>query len=319
MDRGAASAVRLERPNSAHAYGSPRFADRDLSDLAARDGDATAWLAGFERHGLAAVDGVHGPFAIALRDRAGRTFLAVDRFSIVPLCFRVDGETLVFHQRADVVADASAGLDPQAIFDYLYFHMIPAPRTIFRGVQRLPAGHYALFADGRLTVEPWWNPVFDESRRQPFAELRDEFRHLLREATERQARGHAVGCFLSGGTDSSTVAGMLTNVTGKPAQTFSIGFDVAGYDEMSFARIAARHFRTDHHEYYVTPDDLVDSIPNVARSYDQPFGNSSVLPAYYCAKARPRIRTRPDPGRRRRRRAVRRQLPLREAADLRGV
>ena len=77
---------------------------------------------------------------------------------------------------------------------------------------------------------------------------------------------------------------MLTEVTGKPARTFSIGFDAEGYDEMEYARIAARHFKTDHHEYYVTPDDLVTGIPAVAASYDQPFGNSSVVPAYYCAK-----------------------------------
>jgi asparagine synthase (glutamine-hydrolysing) len=89
---------------------------------------------------------------------------------------------------------------------------------------------------------------------------------------------------LSGGTDSSTVTGMLTEVTGRPAKTFSIGFDAAGYDEMEYARIAARHYGTDHHEYYITPDDLVQRIPQVAAWFDQPFGNSSALPAYFCAK-----------------------------------
>jgi asparagine synthase (glutamine-hydrolysing) len=77
---------------------------------------------------------------------------------------------------------------------------------------------------------------------------------------------------------------MLGEVSGRPARTFSIGFDAAGYDEMEFARIAARHFKTKHHEYYVTPDDLVRSIPEVARWYDQPFGNSSVLPSFFCAR-----------------------------------
>jgi asparagine synthase (glutamine-hydrolysing) len=276
--------LRLASPGAARAFGQPRFVNPELADLAARDGHAAAWVAAFERHGIAATGEVHGPFAVALRDRTGRTFLAVDRFSICTLCFRVDGETLVFHDRADVVAGANAPMDPQAIFDYLYFHMIPAPRTIFRGVQRLPAGHYALYERGCLTVAPWWKPVFDEDCRRPFAELRDEFRQLLRDATTRQIESGTAGCFLSGGTDSSTVAGVMTEVTGKPAPTFSIGFDVAGYDEMKYARIAARHFHTDHHEYYVTPDDLVAGIPQVARSYDQPFGNSSVLPAYYCAK-----------------------------------
>jgi asparagine synthase (glutamine-hydrolysing) len=80
------------------------------------------------------------------------------------------------------------------------------------------------------------------------------------------------------------VAGMAALASGRTVSTYSIGFDAQGYDEMEFARIAARHFKTDHHEYYVTPEDLVRSIPAVAASFDQPFGNSSALPAYYCAK-----------------------------------
>src|SRR6185369_682527 len=94
------------------------------------------------------------------------------------------------------------------------------------------------------------------------------------------AAGAQTGCFLSGGTDSSTIAGLLGEVTGAPARTYSIGFDVPGYDEMEYARIAARHFRTDHHEYYVTPDDVADAIPRIGDICDQPFGNSSAVPAY---------------------------------------
>ena len=115
-------------------------------------------------------------------------------------------------------------------------------------------------------------------------DLRTEFRQLLRDAVARQFDGGKSGCFLSGGTDSSTVAGMIGEVSGQPPATYSIGFEAEGYDEMEYARIAARHFKTEHHEYYVTPDDLVRSIPSVAQYYDQPFGNSSALPAYYCAK-----------------------------------
>ena len=77
---------------------------------------------------------------------------------------------------------------------------------------------------------------------------------------------------------------MATLVSGKTIASYSIGFDAQGYDEMKYARLAAKHFKTDHHEYYITPDDLVRSIPAVAGHYDQPFGNSSALPAYYCAK-----------------------------------
>jgi asparagine synthase (glutamine-hydrolysing) len=135
-----------------------------------------------------------------------------------------------------------------------------------------------------LTVAPYWTPTFEEVLHQPFDRLRDEFRALLQQATARQLDGGKAACFLSGGTDSSTVAGMIGLAHGAPAATYSIGFEAEGYDEMAFARIASSRFNTEHHEYYVTPDDLVRSIPMVAASYDQPFGNSSALPAYYCAK-----------------------------------
>jgi asparagine synthase (glutamine-hydrolysing) len=77
---------------------------------------------------------------------------------------------------------------------------------------------------------------------------------------------------------------MLGRVSGRPARTFSIGFDVAGYDEMQYARTAAQHFGCEHHEYYVTPADVVDAVPKIAAFYDQPFGNASAIPTYYCAR-----------------------------------
>src|SRR5262245_20552716 len=115
-------------------------------------------------------------------------------------------------------------------------------------------------------------------------ELKEAFLVSLREGVREAAQDGAVGTFLSGGTDSSTVAGLLGEVTGKPARTYSIGFEAQGYDEMSYARIAARHFATEHHEYYVTPADVVSAVPRIAEVYDQPFGNSSVVPTYFCAK-----------------------------------
>jgi len=273
--------------------GLPRFADPALAQIALTQGNAFAWAAAFAQHGRRAAEGVTGDFAVGLHGADGRTWLAVDRFAVQTLCYHVVDGQLRFAERADALVNSRIGaqshsqaeLDPQAIFDYLYFHAIPSPRTIFKGVYRLPPGHYALFEDGHLTVEPYWVPEFVEPRRTPsFNELRDEFRSLLSDSVAAQLDGGKRACFLSGGTDSSTVAGMIREATGQPAATYSIGFEAEGYDEMVFARIAARRFDTEHHEYYVTPDDLVRSIANVAGYYDQPFGNSSALPAYYCAR-----------------------------------
>jgi asparagine synthase (glutamine-hydrolysing) len=264
--------------------GSPRFSDARLAALATAGELAAAWRTALEGSAIAAAQGVSGDFAVGLREPGGRTFLAVDRFAIRTLCYRVDKGQLRFAARADELADADTEIDPQAIFDYLYFHVIPSPRTIYKGIFRLPPGHYALHEHGQLTVAPYGVPTFEEQRGASFDALKDEFRQLLREAVVTQLDGKPPACFLSGGTDSSTIAGMAALTSGQTVATYSIGFDAQGYDEMEFARIAAKHFKTEHHEYYVTPDDLVRSIAAVAAHYDQPFGNSSALPSYYCAK-----------------------------------
>jgi asparagine synthase (glutamine-hydrolysing) len=238
-----------------------------------------------DRSEAAALASVRGIFSVGITDDKGRSLLAVDRFAAKTMCYRVDAQGLRFAERADTLAGPNAEVDPQAIFDYLFFHAIPSPRTIFKGVHRLPPGHCARFEDGRLTVAPYWTPRFSEPHGPAdFSGLREQFRQLLSDAVGRRLDDGKPGCFLSGGTDSSTVAGMIAKASGRQAATYSIGFEAEGYDEMAYARIAARHFNAEHHEYYVTPDDLVRSIGDVARHYDQPFGNSSALPAYYCAK-----------------------------------
>jgi asparagine synthase (glutamine-hydrolysing) len=224
------------------------------------------------------------PQTLAVPCATSQSAIGVDRFALHSLCYRVvDGE-LRFADRADTLTDTSTEIDPQAIFDYLYFHVIPSPRTIYKGIYRLPPGHTAMMHNGQVKVTQTWVPQFDEQRDPSFNALKAEFLQLLQDAVSAQLDGTKPACFLSGGTDSSTVAGMMALVSGKTPASYSIGFDAQGYDEMEYARLAARHFKTEHHEYYVTPDDLVRSIADVAASYDQPFGNSSALPSYYCAK-----------------------------------
>jgi len=232
---------------------------------------------------------LRGPFALGLAEAPGAgasPWLAVDRFARETLCYSFEGGVLRAAPRADTLATAGApALEPQALFDYLFFHAIPSPTTVFRGVHRLPPGHTARVQGGRVQVRPYWRPRFAPARPAPsFDAAKAEFRRLLEQAVARELDGGKPGCFLSGGTDSSTVAGLVGVVAGRAAATFSIGFEAEGYDEMAFARIAARHFGTEHHEYYVTPDDLVAHIPQVAAAYDQPFGNSSALPAFCCAR-----------------------------------
>ena len=264
--------------------GSNTFSIAHIERMRRQFGADIAWrAASFEMGMAAAAAASAGAFSVGLSDGMGRTALAVDRFAIHTLCYRVDQGELQFAPRADTLAKGQAELDPQAIFDYLFFHTIPSPRTIFKGIYRLPPAHCAVFENGKLTVAPYWEPRFSEPHKACFSDLRAEFLELLDQAVADQLDGSKPACFLSGGTDSSTVAGMIGQAAGKPAATYSIGFDAEGYDEMEYARLAARSFGTLHHEHYLTPDDLVRSIATVASHYDQPFGNSSVLPAYYCA------------------------------------
>ena len=185
-------------------HGCARFGEAELQAIAINRGQLAAWSEAWLRHGSAAPNAVRGDFAVAIPTLEGGVFLAVDRFAIHSLCYRINDGQLHVAERADDLAGTDAELDPQALYDYLYLHMIPAPRTVFKDIFRLPAGHYALFENGRLTVAPWWKPHFDENRRAPVGELKSEFRQILLDAVRDRLDGDTTGCFLSGGTDSST-------------------------------------------------------------------------------------------------------------------
>jgi asparagine synthase (glutamine-hydrolysing) len=276
------------------SIGQPRFQDPALARVASEQGPAAAWIAALQAHGAQAPAGVHGRHAtIVIRDNPAEAWLISDRFGTWPLCYAFDGPDagnrasggLSFSARANAVpGQHNAAINLQSIFDYLYFHMIPAPQTLFDTVHRLPAGHVLHWTPQRVHIAPWWTPHFEEHARPDFDTAKARFLELVRTAVTRETQdGQAVGTFLSGGTDSSTVCGMLCQALGEPARSYSIGFDANGYDEMAYARIAAHHFGADHRAYYVTPDDLLDGIPRIATHYDQPFGNSSAVPAWICA------------------------------------
>ena len=269
-------------------WGRARFSDAHYSGLADRNGIAQTLAEGYASKGPDILAALSGSFALAiLNGKTGEAVLAIDRMGTRSLGYQVIGGKLVFATALDAISAFSGtgtDVDPQAIYDYVYFHMVPAPGSIYRGVQCMLPGGYLSFRNGAVRTGRYWEMRFVETERRSFAELKHDFLNVLREAVRDAAQHGSVGAFLSGGTDSSTIAGMLGEVSGEPARTYSIGFDAAGYDEMEYARIAARHFGTRHHEYYVTPDDVVAAIPQIAAVHHQPFGNSSAVPTYYCAR-----------------------------------
>ncbi|WP_317202240.1 asparagine synthetase B family protein [Janthinobacterium sp.] len=267
-------------------WGDARLRDgallRDAGSLGAAL--ATLWPQGPERL-CAALTGV---FALCLLDdKAGEALLAVDRMGTHPMAWQMAGETLVFASSADALGrhpSTPARVDPQGLYNYVYFHTVHSPGTVHQEQRRLPPGSYLRYRQGRAEVQTYWRMQFEEDGKRPFADLREEFRAVLRSSVREAMGERRVGAFLSGGTDSSTLAGVLCEVGGAPANTYSIGFEAEGYDEMAYARLASRHFGTLHHEYYVTPDDVVAAVPRIAQVFDQPFGNASAIPAYYCAR-----------------------------------
>jgi len=276
----------------------PSFADMALADgrlalawgrtrqarMSSTRGEAARWLERYALYGDRMADDVGGGFSVLILDFGRRTAaLLVDRFSMETACYRWTEGCLGFSDSALDVPQTSHDIDAQSLYDYLYFHVIPAPQTVFRDVCRVEPASRVTASATACTTAPYWRPVFVEDDHSDLEERIQQFLQIVEKCVEGEADEPSTACFLSGGTDSSTVAGMLTKLRGKPVKAYSIGFEAAGYDEMEYARMAARHFGLDHHEYYLTPDDLVSAIPKVAASYDQPFGNSSVLPAYYCA------------------------------------
>jgi asparagine synthase (glutamine-hydrolysing) len=229
-----------------------------------------------------------GSFALSIVNRDGSALLATDRMGSRPIYYTVQGGRLAFGSALDALG-AIPGItlqtSSQAIFDYLYFHMVPGPDTIYRDCVRLLPGTFLTWEAGAAHTASYWDMRFVEDAERPFPELKASFRSLLSECVADAVRNAGkVGAFLSGGTDSSTVVGMLAGLGAGPVQAYSIGFDARGYDEMAYARIAARYFGAEHHEHYLTPKDVVDAIALIARAHDQPFGNSSAVPTYYCAR-----------------------------------
>lgn len=231
---------------------------------------------------------LRGHFLLLAHDaRADRLLLATDRMGVYPLAFADCGGALVFASDARHVARnplVSAGVSSQGIFNYLYAHMVPSPGTIFNGVDKLLPAQYLLREGGRTERDFYWRMPYEDGRGWALKPASDELKAVLAGAVRRAAGDGQTGCFLSGGTDSTTVSGVLSQQCSEPVDTYSIGFDVEGYDEMEYARIAKRRFGFRPHEYYVTPADVVKAVPRVAAAYDEPFGNASAVPTLYCSE-----------------------------------
>jgi asparagine synthase (glutamine-hydrolysing) len=268
--------------------GNVDWLDKELANAQTKRDPAHALLQAFRVHGPDLLQIIGGRFAICVWDQRNRTGLvACDRFGQLPVFWaRTPDGQLLIAPTATAVNDLTGSpprLSDQGIYNYLYYHMVPAPDTVFEGVHKLMAAH-ALFAeDGDWRVGRYWAPDFRETADASLSHAAEEMLGLLSSSVARLADSEQTGAFLSGGLDSSTVAGLLAGYRAHPT-TYSIGFNADGYDEIAYARMASEHFQTDFRTYYVTPEDVLAELPRIAAAYDEPFGNSSALPAYFCAR-----------------------------------
>lgn len=231
---------------------------------------------------------IHGPFALVLAEPARRRcLLAVDRLGIQPLAWREAAGCLRFASDLDGLFPADGPrpeLDPQGVFDYVYFHMIPAPRTIYRDTHKLEPASCLVFDAQRMRQRRYWRLAYAETRpERAAAEAR--LRSLLEAAVAAQLEDRPTGTFLSGGLDSTAVSGMFARLHPGPVPAFTVGFEAEGYDETPWARAAAAHFGLKLRVRYVTPEDVLEALPRVAAAQDEPFGNASALAAYFCARS----------------------------------
>lgn len=234
-----------------------------------------------------------GMFAIALWDRQDRCLiLARDRMGEKPLYYGWNGRCFFF--ASDLAAMRAhpafrGDINRNALALLMRHNYIPAPHSIYLGIEKLVPGTFACIRHGDRDVrpKPYWSvaEAVAHGLEHPFegspAEAVDRLEVLLKDAVARQMIADVpLGAFLSGGIDSSTVVALMQAQSTRPIKTFSIGFHESVYNEASHAKAVAQHLGTDHTEWYVTPQDALDVIPKLPQIYSEPFSDSSQIPTY---------------------------------------
>jgi asparagine synthase (glutamine-hydrolysing) len=241
----------------------------------------------YEEYGDDCVKHLRGMFTFALWDRKRQRLLAArDRFGKKPLNYYWDGQRLIFGSEIKSILEAGIPreINTLALDEYLVYGYVPAPNTLFKGVMKLPAGHILIYENEQIKTKRYWELSFRPTCQDDEATAIERTRALIKEAVQVRLMSEVpLGAFLSGGIDSSIVVGLMSSMMSQPVKTFSIGFEEDDYSELPYARQIAKHFNTDHHEFFVRPD-LISVLPQLAWAYDEPFADSSMLPTYYVSK-----------------------------------
>jgi len=252
--------------------------------------DTEVILALYARHGVNCLEQLNGMFAFAIWDKEKRTLvLARDRIGKKPLYYyHAGGDRLAFASEIKSLLELPClerKIEPTAIADYLKYLYIPAPKTIYKNVYKLPPAHYLeLAAGGGPRIAEYWDVEFRASTGLSAEEAEGGLLELLQESTAcRMIADVPLGAFLSGGVDSSAVVALMSRVSREPVKTCSIGFADKRHDETPYAREVAGMFDTEHREYHVR-EDLARTVALLPRYFDEPFADSSALPTFHVSR-----------------------------------
>jgi asparagine synthase (glutamine-hydrolysing) len=245
----------------------------------------------YEEKGARAVEDLRGMFAFAIWDwKRRKLVLARDRLGIKPLYYTVsDYGVICFASEIKALIEARAvraELNYDALADYAANRSTSGEETLFRGVKRLLPGHTLTWCDGKIEIESFWDVSFQKpDHLQSERELIDRFEELFCESVRLRLMADVpLGMFLSGGIDSSAIAAVMSEMVDEPIKTFSVAFKEREANELNYARLVARAFKTDHHEVIVSPDQFFDSLPSLVYQEDEPIAHPSSIPLYFVSK-----------------------------------
>lgn len=252
--------------------------------------DTEVIIHAYEEWGDDCVTHFRGMFAFGIVDtKKQRVFLARDHMGIKPLVYYEGRNCFAFSSEIQAlrkVEGAVLEMDLQAVDQYLTLQYIPAPRSIYHQVKKLPPAHrMSISLDGRQSEpEPYWSVGFRPNRSKNESDWLEELDAVLHDSV----KSHLVadvpfGAFLSGGVDSGAIVAYMAQILGAPVKTFSIGFAEDEYNELKYAEMMAKRWGTEHHFEIVKPDAL-GILPSLVSHYGEPFGDSSAIPTYYVSK-----------------------------------
>src|SRR3954466_12543128 len=243
-----------------------------------------------DEYGRDMVQHLNGMFAFALWDeKRKRLFVARDRFGEKPLYWGVFGRTLLFASEPKVLLAHPAvkpDLNLNALRQYLSFDYVPAPLSIYEGINKLPAAHTLTLENEQIKVERYWRLSYQTKQPVPSVdEAADQLRDLLADAVKmRLVSDVPLGILLSGGIDSSVVAALAVRASTETVKTFSIGFAEASFDESQYARAVAKFLGTDHHEERFSATLAANLVGEIGAWMDEPISDPSVVPTYLLSR-----------------------------------